>query len=337
MHKTVDKYEEKLEGFVDSLARKIEPLARERRTNTPKQRQQASSARYEAHCLTMAKEACEKMLDGVRSGTLPESLRLKSMADICKATKPRLKQFNGSYGEYYASDDEFYSDDPIDVELRNWVFRTPSSEEAEQRKAKLALDAELSQIRGLKIDGFFPTPDDIVRSMMMPLCHQMEGRSVLEPSAGIGSIAEVAREYGAGEIVCFEVVPRLCKVLEMKGFKPFNDDFLTCAPVPEFDYVLMNPPYENNQAIDHVMHAYKFLGDGGRLLAVLPTGMARYEDSKIKKRQAWAQWLDQVRKDPLWYPTQHVNKVQWLPIPEGAFKSAFNPTGISVALLRIDR
>lgn len=325
MHTLVNSYSEKLTGFIESLERKIEPLARERRTNTPKQRQQASSARYEAHCLTMAKEACEKMIAGVRDGTLPDHLRLKTMSDICTATKPRLKQFNGSYGEYYASDDEFYSDDPVHVELRAWVFRTPSSEEAEQRKAKLALDAELSQIRGLKIDGFFPTPEDIVRQVMMPLCHPMEGKSVLEPSAGIGSIAEVAREYGAGEIICFEVVPRLCKVLEMKGFSPVPDDFLTCSPVPGFDYVLMNPPYENNQAIDHVMHAYKFLCDGGRLLAVLPTGMARYEDSKIKKRQAWAQWLD------------YEVGCQWFPIPEGAFKSAFNPTGINVALLRIDR
>lgn len=327
MHKAVDAYESKLEGFVESLDKKIAHYSGERRMNTPKQRQQASDARYEAHCLESARAACLAMIEGVRNGTLPEGLRLKSMAAICEATKERRKQGSGYYSEVYPDLGNYYSDDPTHVALREWIDggNEVSDEEREQRAQKLKLQEMLSEVRGAKYDGFFPTPEEIVRNTMMPLCHPMEGKSVLEPSAGIGSIAEVAREYGSGEIICFEVVPKLCEILKAKGFSPINDDFLTCAPVPGFDLVLMNPPYERDQSIDHVMHAYQFLADGGRLLAVLPAGMANYEGSKTKKRQAWAHWLD------------YEVGCQWFPLPEGAFKSAFNPTGVNVALLRIDR
>jgi predicted RNA methylase len=83
----------------------------------------------------------------------------------------------------------------------------------------------------------------------------------MEPSAGDGSFTEAIRETGA-DVVGIERDP----VLESRhGFK--CADFLNVGPdcsdvngncIGNLNMVIMNPPYENNADLEHVIHAFSF-------------------------------------------------------------------------------
>lgn len=48
-----------------------------------------------------------------------------------------------------------------------------------------------------------------------------------------------------------------------------QSDFLAQSPQPQYDRVIMNPPFEKQADIKHVLHAHKFLKPGGRLVSVM--------------------------------------------------------------------
>lgn len=56
-----------------------------------------------------------------------------------------------------------------------------------------------------------------------------------------------------------------CKSL---GATVIGEDFLKVAPVPDYDLVLMNPPFTKGKDRRHVEHAWKFLNHRGQLIAI---------------------------------------------------------------------
>jgi 16S rRNA G1207 methylase RsmC len=71
------------------------------------------------------------------------------------------------------------------------------------------------------------------------------------------------------------------RVLKDKSFNVIREgDFLDMVPVTIYDRVCMNPPFERQQDIDHVMHAWKFLKPNGRLVAIMASSVAFRENKK---------------------------------------------------------
>jgi 16S rRNA G1207 methylase RsmC len=120
----------------------------------------------------------------------------------------------------------------------------------------------------------FPTPLDLA-ARMVELAGVEPGARVLEPSAGTGNIAaQVARNTQAS-LLCVEVNQALCSGLQRAGYVVQSADFLETSPDDlggVFDCVIMNPPFENAADIKHILHAQKFLRDGGRLVAICADG-----------------------------------------------------------------
>ena len=59
------------------------------------------------------------------------------------------------------------------------------------------------------------------------------------------------------------------------------EEWKLVSPEPKFDRVVMNPPFNKARAdIHHVLHAFKFLKKGGRLVAIMPSGV-RFRDDKL--------------------------------------------------------
>jgi hypothetical protein len=114
------------------------------------------------------------------------------------------------------------------------------------------------------IPGFFPTPAPVVERMI-ELAQIEPGMSVLEPSAGTGDIAD--RLPGDAQISVAEHNYQLRQILEAKGYQPLPD----ALEVPgRFDRIVMNPPFEDNADIRHVMHAFEHnLAPSGRLVAIV--------------------------------------------------------------------
>ncbi|MCX4609435.1 methyltransferase [Streptomyces mirabilis] len=127
--------------------------------------------------------------------------------------------------------------------------------------------------------GWYPTPPAVVFDMLEHASIRV-GHTVLEPSAGTGSLAKRAAEE-MGIVDCVEIDPRRAHVLRELGIarQVIQGDFLDLDPLAidePYDRILMNPPFGN--AIAHVMHALGFLKDGGTLVAVMPESITWHQD-----------------------------------------------------------
>jgi predicted RNA methylase len=147
---------------------------------------------------------------------------------------------------------------------------------------------------------FFETPEDIARRMA-DIATLRPTEQVLEPSAGLGAIARVAREIvGLENVVCYEADPQRRLALIQAGFsvrghaEAGNDlcDFLSVNPerIVDIDVVLMNPPFARGQDIAHVLHAFSFLRPGGRLVAITSPGWTFRQE---RKYQEFREFVDQ--------------------------------------------
>lgn len=159
--------------------------------------------------------------------------------------------------------------------------------EAPTRPSKVK-ELERSMV-GRKNDGldFFPTPAGIAQQMI-EAAEIKEGMRVLEPSAGMGHIAEQIRESGVDpDVVEFSSSRR--ELLEAKGFNVVANDFMEASG--EYDRIIMNPPFSDRRDAQHVQHAYGLLKPGGRLVAIMGEGVFFGQD---KKATEFREWLDSV-------------------------------------------
>lgn len=110
-------------------------------------------------------------------------------------------------------------------------------------------------------------------------------RRVLEPSCGDGRILDELRARGC-RAIGFEVDPGRAAECRAKGHAVICANFLDQPPTPDFDYVVMNPPFYGRHYAKHVRHALKFLRPGGVLVSILPA-TAHYDHDEIK-----GEWRD---------------------------------------------
>ena len=146
---------------------------------------------------------------------------------------------------------------------------------------------------------------------------------VLEPSCGKGDIIEaIRRAHPDVDLTAIEQNLTLQGVLTAKGFGDIVSygDFL--AHGGEYDRVVLNPPFEHGQDIDHVRHAYALLDGGGRAVSVVCEGPFFRSDAKSV---AFRKWLDEIGAE-----------VEQL--PDDAFQGidAFRQTGVKTRLVTID-
>lgn len=121
---------------------------------------------------------------------------------------------------------------------------------------------------------FYPTPAKMVEMVHELACFE-DGLTVLEPSAGHGSLIEnLPYEM---DINCFELSHVNASILQSKGFKVTQIDFMKVTPEQRYDRVVMNPPFTDKQAVQHVEHALKFLKPDGILVSVLPANLLGHQ------------------------------------------------------------
>ena len=188
-----------------------------------------------------------------------------------------------------------------------------SEEEIKEREIKKIEE----NIRGVKIPGFFPTPKNLIEEMIK-LGDINSSHEVLEPSAGKGDMVDVLKANGINNIDCIEIAHSLKEILKLKGCNLVGSDFLKFND-KKYDRIIMNPPFENLQDIDHIRHAYNTLKDGGILVSVMCAGIM---PNRRKKAEEFREWIDSL--GAVYYKND-----------EGAFKSAFNSTGVSSYMIKI--
>lgn len=142
------------------------------------------------------------------------------------------------------------------------------------------------------------------------------GKRVLEPSAGRGALASLARAAGAN-VVTVENWGVNAQVLRDKGHNVYEEDFLTLDPetLGLFDVILANPPFTADADATHVMHMLRFLKPGGVLSTIVSR---RWTFAANGKAKAFREWIE-------------ANDVSTRDIPAGAF--AASGTDIATTLL----
>lgn len=111
---------------------------------------------------------------------------------------------------------------------------------------------------------FFPTPGDVINDMLRG--YDLEGKSVLEPSAGKGDIVDFCIGSGAFVIAC-EKHPDLRKILNTKCNIIANDFFeVKSEQISHIQLIIMNPPFSNGEK--HILHAYDIAPAGCDIVAL---------------------------------------------------------------------
>ena len=116
---------------------------------------------------------------------------------------------------------------------------------------------------------FYPTPRRLAERLV-ELADIEPEHTVLEPSAGIGGLADLLPVENTR---CVEISALHAKVLEAKGHHVTQADFLQFNGFgSRYDRVVMNPPFSEGRWHAHVEHAASLLAPAGRLVAILPSG-----------------------------------------------------------------
>lgn len=169
---------------------------------------------------------------------------------------------------------------------------------------------------------FYQSPPAVVERLVQ-LAELESGLVCLEPSAGPGAIATELLRI-CGNVVCYEINHEASMVLKDRlagrGDWAVNTfDFLQASPTPEFDRVVMNPPFTRGQDMDHVRHAAAFVKPGGLLVSVMSPGRMSSQD---KRAVAFREWLDQHE-----YGTEQ--------LPDNSFRTSGTNVNTIILVIRV--
>jgi len=156
---------------------------------------------------------------------------------------------------------------------------------------------------GRRADGldFFPTSDAVVDTML-DAAEIESGMSVLEPSAGMGHIADAIREKSGAEPDVVELSGERRELLEAKGYHLAGNDFMAMEPRKFFTYGDVFRAPDGTVGIMHggpawsgraSLHAVNDDGSEGRMLG----WFARDELTGIRQRGSWSGY-DRIIMNP---------------------------------------
>ena len=130
---------------------------------------------------------------------------------------------------------------------------------------------------------YFATPEP-VGLKMVEMADIRIGESALEPSAGHGAIARWMPSYAKVKAIepSLELQSRLA--MNVSADSIIGSTFEAFNVVNKFDAIVMNPPFGvgGKTAIEHLDKASKHLRNGGRIVAIIPSGPAA-----DKRLNAW--------------------------------------------------
>lgn len=200
--------------------------------------------------------------------------------------------------------------------LRGHVFEDDPTEKIDELllTGKTVSEKQLYQ--------FFETSPELAERLVK-LADLGKEMCILEPSAGRGALlAAIPQDSGIEPhwITAVELDPKHISGLKAKGFNVWNMDFMEFpadgTDIPAYDRVIMNPPFTRQQDIDHVMRAWWYLNDGGRLVAIMSPGFTFRENSKSV---AFRELVEE--------------NGHWIELPEGTFKDSGTMVGSVLVVL----
>ncbi|QPC87104.1 DUF4942 domain-containing protein [Mesorhizobium sp. NBSH29] len=189
--------------------------------------------------------------------------------------------------------------------------------------------------------GFFPTPSAAAGTLVGGVhltidADKAQPLRILEPSSGTGNLARLlvhkelpTESYGRRYSIvkqtivdCVEIQPTYAAALSDERIynRVFCQDFIRLDPKVTglYDRVVMNPPFDRERDIDHVVHAMKFLKPTGELHAIMSAGT---EFRETKKSLAFRAMMTKFG-------------ALWEDLPIGSFSEV--GTNVSTVIVRVN-
>jgi len=151
--------------------------------------------------------------------------------------------------------------DPNAIRLRDMLYRAKMYQKGDIQFTPPELAKELVALAGVRKDS-----------------------RVLEPEAGIGNIADAAKEV-TDHVDCIERMTDFCEILKLKKHNVIGNDLLTAETAPIYDAVVMNPPF--SEECEHIKRAFDFLRPGGSLVAVCSSSIQWKSTRKYEQFRDW--------------------------------------------------
>lgn len=151
--------------------------------------------------------------------------------------------------------------DPNAIRLRDMLYRAKMYQKGDIQFTPPELAKELVALAGVRKDS-----------------------RVLEPEAGIGNIADAAKEV-TDNVDCIERMTDFCEILKLKKHNVIANDLLTAETAPIYDSVVMNPPF--SEECEHIKRAFDFLRPGGSLVAVCSSSIQWKSTRKYEQFRDW--------------------------------------------------
>lgn len=304
----------KLREIADKQTSKIDDCFAERLENTPKRRAQAARKRQDGQHIKRTQAALYALAERHDAGTVPAELaNVKTLKAISQLMAAKMEPVENGFHCYHVELDEPATDTP---ETRAaWALIAPKSE-AEQKAEQLA--EKTGALMFANIPGYFPTPAPAADSLI-EWAQIEDGHTVADTSAGSGHLLDRITAAYDVSVTAYERHYSLTEILGLKGYSVNAGDFLQEVPAPRYDRIVINPPFEQLQDIDHVRHSYEFLKPGGRLVAIMAPGAFFRDTKKAQDFRAWFEALGGEKED----------------MPEGSFKAS--GTGVSTVRVAIDK
>jgi len=175
-------------------------------------------------------------------------------------------------------------------------LRSSNSETAIEMAAKRDRFASLAEHAPPVFTGrqLFPTPPTLA-DRVVAMADIAPGDRVLEPSAGFGRLIEaIGRAAVECDLVTVEMDFRMVRHLRERwpAARHHQGNFRAhdVGLLGRFDVVVMNPPFERGEDIQHISHALQMLKPGGRLVSICAAGPKQRE--KIPELPHFDEWVD---------------------------------------------
>ena len=295
----------KIEGQISSLDKKIASLSGNYLTNTWKRQQEQKNRDRQIEQFRQQKQMLEYLNEEVHQRELTAFEKNLLVGAFYEDMRHSLNQ------KRYAEEHRSYTVTPVQFPTRDEqqikrlqkagiyskedLISAVAKYEALMQKATIPPNPATARIRDLTFQARLSQKGDIQFTPIQAVRQLIEiatidGSSrVLEPEAGIGSIADEVKKI-TPHVDCIEPCWSFRELLELKGHILVGNDLFECEPQPVYDAVLMNPPF--SEECRHIRYAFEFVKPGGVLVAICCLRMAH---SDQKKYREFGEWLTQRR------------------------------------------
>ena len=321
-----------IEKNIVSARKQAEAISEEVHGNWTNKRQgEADRRRKQKETLLMDITALEKLLEMWKTDpSQTKNLRfVRSSKDVEFLRQHILRKPEPDLADWAVKQNEEYrkkfnrlgiSLEEYSVIAHEMIMELRKIVVTQEEKDALELRRLIEEMHRTNIPGFFPTPDHL-GSRVIDLAEIDDGMSLLEPGAGFGSLLDLLKHkpyLDHLDIYCCEINYSLSRILELKKYNVIDSDIMHLK-TGAFDRIIMNPPFEKGQDMDHVTHCFKnLLARNGILVSIVSAGAI---SGQTTKHIAFKELI--------------LEHGETYPVEAGAFKGAFNSTGISVAIVKL--